>query len=87
MPAIVCNPKFSTTRDVPKKAERDSKCLCFDEFPERCFELAAKLQTGKLPGDFQDAKYLFVAGFLFREEFLLLQLKCDFLVGGQGRAY
>jgi hypothetical protein len=28
-----------------------------------------------------------VAGFQFREEFLLLQLKCDLLVGGQDRAY
>jgi hypothetical protein len=28
-----------------------------------------------------------VAGFQFREEFLLLQLKCDLLVGGQDCAY
>jgi hypothetical protein len=39
------------------------------------------------PGDLQDAEYFFVAGFQFREEFLLLQLKCDLLVGGQDRAY
>jgi hypothetical protein len=42
-------------------------------------------QTEKLPGDLQYAKYLFVAGFQFREEFLLLQ--CDPLVDGQDRAY
>jgi hypothetical protein len=28
-----------------------------------------------------------VAGFQFREEFLLLQLKCDLLIGAQDRAY
>jgi hypothetical protein len=42
-------------------------------------------QTAKLPGDLQDAEYLFMAGFQFREEFLLLQLKCDLLVGSQNR--
>jgi hypothetical protein len=72
---------------VPKEAELDSECLCFDEFPERHFELATKLQTEKLPGDLQDAEYLFVAGFQFREEFLLLQLKCDLLVDGQDQTY
>jgi hypothetical protein len=35
-------------------------------------------QTEKLPGDLQDAEYLFVAGFQSREEFLLLQLKCGY---------
>jgi hypothetical protein len=44
-------------------------------------------QTAKLPGDLQDAEYLFMAGFQFREEFLLLQLKCDLLVDSQDRAY
>jgi hypothetical protein len=44
-------------------------------------------QTAKLPGDLQDAEYLFMAGFQFREEFLLLQLKCDLLVGSQNRIY
>jgi hypothetical protein len=28
-----------------------------------------------------------VAGFQFREEFLLLQLKCDLLIGAQDRSY
>jgi hypothetical protein len=28
-----------------------------------------------------------LASYQFREEFLLLQLKCDLLVGGQDRAY
>jgi hypothetical protein len=79
MPAIVCNASFSTT-DVPKKAEFDSECLCFDEFPVRRFELAAKVQTEKLLSDLQDAEYLFVADFNF-------QLKCVLLVGGQDRAY
>jgi hypothetical protein len=63
------------------------ECLCFGEFPERRFELGAKLQTEKLPSDLQNAEYLFVADFQFREEFLLLQLKCDLLIGGQDRAY
>jgi hypothetical protein len=49
--------------DVPKKAEFDSECLCFDKFPERRFELQTCSQ--------------------FYEEFLLLQLKCDLLVGSQ----
>ncbi|KAJ3629260.1 hypothetical protein MTP99_013662 [Tenebrio molitor] len=73
--------------DVPKKADFDSECLCFDQFPERHFELAAKVQTEKLSGDLQDDEHLFVAGFQFREEFLLQQLKCDLLVGGQDRAF
>jgi hypothetical protein len=51
--------------DVSKKAELNSEYLCFHKFPERRFEPAAKLQTEKLPGDFQDAEYLFVAGFQF----------------------
>jgi hypothetical protein len=54
------------------KTVLDSEGLCFDEFPERRFELAAKLQTEKLSGDLQDAEYLFVAGFQFRDEFILL---------------
>jgi hypothetical protein len=70
---------------VPKKAQLGSEYLCFDEFPEYV-QLAAKLRTDKLPGDLQDAEYLFVAGLQFREE-LLLQLKCDVLVGGQVRAF
>jgi hypothetical protein len=63
---------------VPKHGELVSACLCFDEFPEGCFELA---------GDLQNAEYLFKAGFQFREEFLLLQLKCDLLLDSQDRAY
>jgi hypothetical protein len=34
-----------------------------------------------------DAEHLFVASFKLREEFLLLQLKCNLLVGGQDRAF
>jgi hypothetical protein len=30
---------------VSKKAELDSECVCFDEFPEPRFELAAKLRN------------------------------------------
>jgi hypothetical protein len=37
MPTIVCNASFQY--DVSKKAELDSECLCFHEFPERRFEL------------------------------------------------
>jgi hypothetical protein len=43
MPAIVC--KLGHDGDVSKKAELNSECICFDEFPERRFELAGKLQT------------------------------------------
>jgi hypothetical protein len=67
---------------IPKKPELYSECLSFDEFHERRFELAVTLQTEKLPRDLQDAECLFVAGFQFREEFLLLPLKCDLLVSG-----
>jgi hypothetical protein len=75
--------------DVPKEAELDSKCLCFNEFCDRRrrFKLVAKLQTEKLPGDLQDVECFFVPGFQFREEFLLLQLKCNLLVGSQDRTY
>jgi hypothetical protein len=59
----------------------------FNKFHERRFELAAKLQTEKLAVDLQNAEYLFVADFQFREKLLLLQLKCDLLIGGQDRAY
>jgi hypothetical protein len=74
--------KLQSQRHVPKKAELESECPCFDEFPERS-ELAAKLQTEKLPGDLQEAEVM--AGSQFREEFLLLQLKYDRLVGRQDR--
>jgi hypothetical protein len=43
---------------VSKKAEFNF----FDEFPERRFELADKLQTEKLLGDLQDAEHVFVGG-------------------------
>jgi hypothetical protein len=77
IPAIVCR----IQHDISKKAELDSEYLCFDEFPELRFGLAAKLQTEKLAGDLQDAEYL------FREEFRLLQQKCDLLVDDQDLAY
>jgi hypothetical protein len=66
-----------------QKAELDSECFCFDEFPQRPSELAAKQ---KLPGNLQDAEKLFVAGFQFCEE-VFLQLKCNVLVGGQASVY
>jgi hypothetical protein len=71
MLAIVCIAIFSTT--CPRKPNSIQNVLT--NFPARRFELAAKLQTEKLPGHLQNAEYLFVAGFQFREEFLLLQLK------------
>jgi hypothetical protein len=55
----------SSQHDISKKAELDSEYLCFDEFPELRFGLAAKLQTEKLAGDLQDAEYLFVKNFVF----------------------
>jgi hypothetical protein len=74
-----CLPSFA----MQASARRVQECLRFDEFPERRFEFAAKLQTEKLPGDLQNV----VAGFQFREELLFLQLKCDLLFSGQNRAY
>jgi hypothetical protein len=45
-----CLPSFA----MPKKAELDAECLCFDEFPERRFELVnCKTTTGNL----QHAEY------------------------------
>jgi hypothetical protein len=41
----------SSRRNVFKKIELNSESICFDEFPERRFELAAILQIEKLPGD------------------------------------
>jgi hypothetical protein len=83
MPAIVCNASFHSTT-CPKKPNSIQNA-CFKGFRETRFELAVKLQTEKLPDDFQDAEYL--AGFQFREEFLLLQIKCDLLVAGQDPTY
>jgi hypothetical protein len=58
--------------------------LLFDEFPkQRNYKLRNSQVNCKTP-----SIYLFVAGFQFREEFLLLQLKYDLLIGGQDhRAY
>jgi hypothetical protein len=73
MPAIILECKLQ--HHVAKKAELDSEYLCFDQFPQPHFQLAAKLQTEKIPCDLQNAEYLFVAGLQFREELLFLQLK------------
>jgi hypothetical protein len=72
-PAIVCNASFSTTS--PRKPIR---------FETR---FVLNVQTEKLLADLQDAEYLFVVSFQFREGFLILQLKRDLLIGGQDRAY
>jgi hypothetical protein len=73
---------------VSKKAELDSDCLCFDEFPERRFEFATKLQTEKVPSDLQDAEYSCSwLVFNFVKNFFFVELKCDLLVGGQNRSY
>jgi hypothetical protein len=87
--------KYETIKKLHERVEKrirsqielDSESLYFDRFPERRFELAAKLQIEKLPGYLQNPEYFFLVGFQFREEFLLLQLKCDLLVGGQYSAY
>jgi hypothetical protein len=72
--------QYKLQHGVSKKAELESECFCFDEFPERRFErAAAKPQPEKLPGDLQKIEYWFVVGFL-------LQLKGLF-VGGQDRPY
>jgi hypothetical protein len=62
--------QYKLQHGVSKKAELESECLCFDEFPERRFERTAKPQPEKLPGDLQKIGYWFVVGFL-------LQLKCQ----------
>jgi hypothetical protein len=64
------------------KTVLDSQCLCFDEFPERRFELVAKLQTEKLSGDLPSTCSWLVFNFVTN-----FFLKCDLLVGGQDRAY
>jgi hypothetical protein len=74
----------SARREVSKKSELNLECICFDENPERRGVLNSQANY-KLPGDLQNDQ--FVAGFQFREEFFLLQLNCDLLVGDQDRAY
>jgi hypothetical protein len=81
MLAVVCNASFNTTCPrKPNSIQNDSILTNF-------LSGVLSSQTEKLPGDLQDAEYLFVIGFQFRQEFLLLELKCDLLVGGQDRAY
>jgi hypothetical protein len=48
--------------DISKKAKLHQECLYFDEYSDRLFEIAVKLQTEKLPGDLQDAEHLLVRG-------------------------
>jgi hypothetical protein len=72
--------------DVAKKVELNLESSVLTNFLSGVLN-AANLQTEKLPGDLQDAEYLFDSGFQFREEFLLLSRKCDLRVGGQDRAY
>jgi hypothetical protein len=62
---------------APKKAELDSECRGFDEFPELRFEFAATLE---MRNSQVICKTKFVAGFQFREEFLLLELNAVFLL-------
>jgi hypothetical protein len=71
--------------DLLKKAEFDSDASVLTNF----LTGVLNSQTEKLPGDLQDAARVLVRGrFQFREEFLLLQLRCVLLlVGGQDRAY
>jgi hypothetical protein len=43
--------------DVSKKAELDSKCLCFHKFPERLFERnEAEIKHRDLRGEFQQSQ-------------------------------
>jgi hypothetical protein len=79
MLAIVCNVSVS----CPRKRNSIQNAIILTNF----LSGVLSSQTVKLPGDLQDAEYLFVIGFQFRQEFLLLELKCDLLVGGQDRAY
>jgi hypothetical protein len=60
-----CLPSFA----MQALARRVQECLYFEDFPELRFELATKLQTEKHSGDLQDAEYLFMAVFQFRQEF------------------
>jgi hypothetical protein len=80
MLAIVCNASFSTS--CPREPNSVQSASVLTNF----LNGVLNSQTEKLPGDLQNAQYLFVAVFKFREEFLLLQLKCNLLVDGQDRA-
>jgi hypothetical protein len=79
MLAIVCNASVS----CPRKPNSIQNASILTNF----LSGVLSSQTEKLPGDLHDAEYLFVTGFQFREEFLLLELKSDLLFGGQDRAY
>jgi hypothetical protein len=78
---IVCNASFSTT--CPRKPNSIQNASVLTNFLSGILNL----QTKKLPDDLRNLEYLSVGGFQFREEFLLLQLKCDHLIHGQDRAY
>jgi hypothetical protein len=79
--AIVYNACFNMT--CPRKQNSIQNASVLTNF----LSGVLNSQTEKLPGDLEDAEYLFMAGCQFREEFLFLQLKYDLLVGGQDRIY
>jgi hypothetical protein len=81
MPPIVCNASFSTT--CSRKPNSIQNASVFTNLVSGVLNS----QTEKILGDLQDAEYLFVASFQFREGFLILQLKRDLLISGQDRAY
>jgi hypothetical protein len=80
MVAIVCNASFSTCPSTANSFQHASVLTSF-------LRGVLNSQTEKLSGDLQNTEYLFMADFQFREEFLLLQLKCDLLLDSQDRAY
>jgi hypothetical protein len=84
MPAIVLQCKsFSTTCSRNQNSIHNASVLT--NFLSGVLNSQPNFKQ-KLPGDLQDAKYLFVVGSEFREEFLRVQPKCD-LVGVQDHAY
>jgi hypothetical protein len=83
MPAIVCNASFSTTS--PRKPNSIQSASILTNFLSGVLNSQPNCKL-RNSGDLKEAEYLFVAGFQFREEFLL-QLKCDLLAGGRDRAY
>jgi hypothetical protein len=69
-PAIVSNASFSTT--CPKRPNSIQNSSVLTNFLKGV--LNSQPQTEKLSDDLQDAEYLFVAGFQFREKIFLVQI-------------
>jgi hypothetical protein len=85
MPVIVCNASSRAT--CLRKPNSIQNVSVLTHFVSGVLNSLSNYKLRKLPVNLEDAEYLSVAGLQFREEFLLWQLKCNLLVGGQDRAY